>query len=632
MKLLTAILIAAEARWKKPYGCDPAQLEHYKLTDDCKKDRGFNEKPDENGVVLEKKNNRCRRQCKYGNLDPTTYVTCRCTKNHANKTFECAYKMKLVKTVRGWVDFDYQLDGQYPLDKRGQGGRQAACIPPGTEGEWGEWSDWSACDGSCGLGEATRTRQCSTEYCGEGESEQKRTCLSYDQYAWLWRHPCGRPSTSFYYGPPGNGILKNLNKGTHCVFPSFGQGWKEETIDGELVQMGVECEGEEGVDTWNYDTHSITKDGNRCKIVCKGANGGEYLPKTSSYSNFHCLEPIPVQYVNPDAGYNKWVEQGLNGLENRDVTQWYYNQQTWPRNCYPGCPNFKSLKELSEEFTQCYKVGAEPTCGGMPPRTQFEIDMGQTGEGNSFDCTDGDKPGSICTKSCINNHLRHIGNDKFVCKCEGEACSWERTDDYFVYVVYQKRQLSCIQGCDALPYNSFRKKEYVLDCSEENPDLTYSSSSNNGDAIIYQWNNPTPVLPDKKCKVTCDDPNPVNGHPREWMMEGWDETGIGHFDIKCQSNSDGTFEWVNAAGGEMKQCIPVCYNFSRGRTEDDEVDPIWKCTKNNFVGSKCTKKCPDGYKLSNEGNNRWKHSNTQCKKRSYGTSWTNSWFKACVRA
>ena len=633
MKLLAAILVTAEARWKRPYGCDPAELEHYEITDDCKKTKGFNTEADENGVILEKKANWCRRQCKYGDLAPTTYVQCRCTKNYDTRTFDCSYKVKLVRDIwkqHGWVDFDFKLDGEYPVDRKGEGGRQAACTPPGTEGEWGEWSDWSACDGSCGLGESTRTRECSTDYCGEGETEQKRSCLSYDQYDWLWTHPCWHAtSTGFYYGPSQNGISKNLNKGRYCVFPSFGQGWNEETIGDELVQIGVECEGE---DTYNYETHSITKDGNRCKIVCRGSKGGEYLPMTSSYSNFHCLEPIPVQYVNPDAGYTKWVEQGLNGLEDRDVNQWYYNQQTWPRNCYPGCPNYKSLKELSQEFTKCYRIGEEPTCNGMPPRTQFEIDMGQTGEGNSYDCTDGDKPGSICTKSCINNHLEHIGNDKFVCKCQGEACSWERTDDYFVYVVYRERQLSCIQGCDAQPGTSFKRQNYVLDCSEENFDLTHHSTSNNDNAIIYQWNYPTPVRPDKKCKVTCAASGWVNGHPRDWMMDGWLDTGVSHFDIKCQSNSDGTFEWVNAAGGPMTECLPVCYNFSKGR-DGDEVDPVWTCTKNNFPGSKCTKSCPDGYKLSDEGDNRWKNTSTKCQKKSWGTSWTENpgWFKPCVR-
>ena len=298
MKLLAAIFIVAEARWKKPFGCDPAQLEHYEITTDCKRRKGFNTEADENGVFLEKKGNFCRRQCKFGNLAPTTYVQCRCTKNYFNKTFVCSYQVKLVRDIwqqRGWVNFDFKLDGEYPVDRYGEGGRQATCTPP-SEGEWGEWSDWSACDASFLLGESTRTRQCSTDYCGEDEAEERRPCFS---------------------------------------------------------------------------------------------------------------------------------------------------------------------------------------CNGMPPRTQFEIDMGQTGEGNSYDCTDGDLPGSICTKSCVNNHLRHAGNAKFVCKCEGETCSWSRTElDNFAWITLQVRPLSCIQGCDAQPETSFKGENYILDCSEDNFDLSSNHTSN----------------------------------------------------------------------------------------------------------------------------------------------------------
>ena len=115
------------------------------------------------------------------------------------------------------------------------------------------------------------------------------------------------------------------------------------------------------------------------------------------------------------------------------------------------------------------------------------------------------------------------------------------------------------------------------------------------------------------------------------MLTKKEEINAERTNKRTTKDSDGTFEWVNTAGGAMTDCLPVCYNFSKGQTDGDEVEPIWSCTKNNFPGSKCTKSCPNGYKFSNEGSNRWKHTSTKCQKKSWGTSWTESWFKACVK-
>ena len=637
MKLFVVALATAEARFKKPFGCNPADLEHYELTDDCKRSTGFNTDPDENGVILEKKGNFCRRQCKYGNLQPTTYVQCFCTKNWDTRTFDCAYRMKLVKDIwleHGWVDFDFQLNGEYPLDKKGDSGRQTACVPPDQEGEWLPWGEWSACNASCGVGERTRTRGCTTEYCGTEPSEEKMTCLAYDSYGFSNNHSCGNPTSRYYYGqftgPDTFYMFQTLNKGTHCVFPSFGQGWAEMTIDGERVQMGVQCDGTEAEGTWNYDTHSIVADGGRCKVVCRGLDGGKYLPITNYYSNFKCLEPIPVQYVNPAAGYDKWVEQGLNGLESKDAQQWYYDRQTWPRSCYPGCPDNKKLSELAQDYRTCVKVEEYPTCGGMPGLTEFEIQMGQEGQNVAdWSCTDGDNPGSVCTKTCRAGYVRHLGNKNFVCKCEGSDCAWDRTDQYYSYRWDNERQLSCIKGCDINPDTTFEDTNYVLDCSESQADLTYPSDSSATDAIVFQWNNPTPLKVGNKCKVRCEgwNKNLVNDHPREWVMEGWNGPGdVNHFELQCKRNQNtGVFEMVTPDGSPRKQCIQKCYNAQWG--EDEEDNGIWHCTNGNNIGSKCTKSCPEGYKFEPRS---WKKTSTTCQRKSYGTSWSQSWFKACV--
>ena len=135
-----------------------------------------------------------------------------------------------------------------------------------------------------------------------------------------------------------------------------------------------------------------------------------------------------------------------------------------------------------------------------------------------------------------------------------------------------------------------------------------------------------PVKVNNKCTVKCDDYSPINGYPRKWQMEGWAETGginggIDSFDIQCKKKSDGSgFEWV----GDFKECIQVCTPITTYNNADE-----WTCTNDFFIGSTCTKTCLPGFKFD-KTNASWKKTSTRCRKKSYGSSWSNSHFKDCV--
>ena len=175
MKLSWA-LIASSCQGKKIYGCDPSELEHYEMVEEgCKRFKGMNTEPGNveghMGIMTEKKSNYCRRQCKYGDLPQTVQTMCKCKK--ISGKFECWYQIKLQKTIKGWVPFNHtDTDGNYPLDKFGEGGFQPACVLPSDKGDWGQWGAWSECDGECGLGKRTRTRACSSQWCGDDGTEE----------------------------------------------------------------------------------------------------------------------------------------------------------------------------------------------------------------------------------------------------------------------------------------------------------------------------------------------------------------------------------------------------------------------------------------------------------------------------
>ena len=195
MKLYFAFigtLRAYSSPFGEPHGCNPAELQGYEITDDCKSNKGYHNRYDRdpNGLLLEKRGNYCRWQCKYDPQLVTTYVQCRCQRNNANGTFDCSYQIKLVrKNFRTqWLSFDHKEDGTYPLDKWGYGGRHFSCAPR-TTGEYGEWSpwfdsegrSWRTCDGECGFGWELRSRECSADYC-EGLAQEARRCVAFDNY------------------------------------------------------------------------------------------------------------------------------------------------------------------------------------------------------------------------------------------------------------------------------------------------------------------------------------------------------------------------------------------------------------------------------------------------------------------
>ena len=312
-----------------------------------------------------------------------------------------------------------------------------------------------------------------------------------------------------------------INEGTHCVIPTFGKGWHEETIDGELVQVGVECEGDE---TWNYDTYSIAKLGSTCRMVCRGSNGGNFLPETNTEREFKCTTPIPVQMFSPAKGYNQWLDQGLRmfgpllspGFTNH-YKHYYYNWQT----------STFSLEWRAELFNKCYKINSMPSCDTLPGLTPFEQEQGQTGEGSLYTCTDSNQPGSICTKSCDRGYADQPGNAEFVCICRGETCSWDPKEVPTPYPhssPFPSEPLSCIQGCHANPasiwdYLDRNDNVYKVQCSDYEDDL--------------KWNplEPAPVKLGSTCTVKCQTPYEVYGD--NYIMEGFMDTGLSDYQIKC---------------------------------------------------------------------------------------------------
>ena len=379
MKLYFSVIGTLHA-YSSPFGelngCNPADLQDYELTSDCKNSKGFNTQRDDNGIFLEKRSNYCRRKCKY-NDQRTAHVQCRCERNNVDGTWDCSYKMKLIRKgyPKQWLSFDHQENGDYPVDKWGYGGRQSGCVPS-TIGVYGQWSQWSECDGSCGLGWQVRTRECAADSCGSEPAEEVRRCVSYANYEYTnpYDNPvahsvCRNPNNTpkYYYGfYTAFTDFDPINEGRHCVFPSFGKGWHEETIDGELVQMGVECEGDE---TWNYDTYTIARPDSKCNVVCRGQNGGQFLPETNEQMKFTCRKPIPVQRINPDNGFSQWLDEGLgifgpsweSSYQNNQIyLHYYYN---WQLGCsvwdYEGCKSalmgkaqFFKIAPMSSHFDQ----------------------------------------------------------------------------------------------------------------------------------------------------------------------------------------------------------------------------------------------------------------------------------------
>ena len=330
--------------------------------------------------------------------------------------------------------------------------------------------------------------------------------------------------------------------------------------------MGVECEGE---NSWNYDTYSIAELGNSCKIVCRGQNGGKFVPKKSYYSTFMCKHPTRVDFLDPAKGFQQWLDIGLNSVSSNNWDRdYYYDGQTvcgWQvSDGLPGCEDTrgfwnetpdppkrmvygheKRLTELKEEFNKCYKIVDTPTCDGMPGLTPYEQEQGQTTEGSLYSCTDGNNAGSVCVKSCAEGYVEQLGNPKFSCTCLGETCSWERTNDNFRQFwqgidarIYNERSTSCIKGCNANPgtiWGKSEKNKIIVQCAEFEEEL------------VWDEKDPKPVKLGNTCTVTCEDydstyhgPTYNRETPLYWMIEDWPQTGLNSYQMKCVLNQERT--------------------------------------------------------------------------------------------
>ena len=93
----------------------------------------------------------------------------------------------------------------------------------------------------------------------EGEGVESMKCVNYES------NSCGTRKTIWPLS-----VSKTVFEGEYCNFPSFGNGWFDEEIDGVRVQLGVECGNGEVYD--NGD-HVIASRGSKCNFVCKTEDG-----------------------------------------------------------------------------------------------------------------------------------------------------------------------------------------------------------------------------------------------------------------------------------------------------------------------------------------------------------------------
>ena len=331
----------------------------------------------EEGKRLEKKNNRCHRQCKLQfqgeDLPQTVPVRCKCSGTN------CGYQFKMKGVFKKWKNWgDKDEEGNYYVDQNGVPSKQQACAV--LNGIWGEWSEWS-CQGSCPSDQfIKRTRKCVD---GEGEELPLEQCIgeseeidgkclqidsalpsvepitSYEHLTdnSLFQHntiqgneayPCSSRSEWSIFNQDyrltyGLSIAMYFNRQNFCHFPSFGMGWSDQVMEnGDHVQMGVQCEND-----WNKPNYSIAEFGQTCQLVCKNLSGNEnvYLPVADNWTQrsgtwipadltFRCQSPIPIfafqsekcnKYLIRNNGtykkyndcYQDWMEKGLNlGSEN----------------------------------------------------------------------------------------------------------------------------------------------------------------------------------------------------------------------------------------------------------------------------------------------------------------------------
>jgi len=285
-------------------------------------------------------------------------------------------------------------------------------------------------------------------------------------------------------------------------------------------------------------------------------------------------------------------------ISNTIFSPWYFSKQTWRRSgCWPGCPYEHSLEDkLNDPDTNgCFKVVDLKCPTEVPEMTQAEIDAGATEDGILWDCTNGNNPGSVCTKTCVNGHLNHIGNYNKECVCT-ENCSWKLRDPA-CSTFDCDNEGTCLPGCDAS--ETELSNEYLITCEGVQGD-----SSN---YVPYWVRDPLPVLHGRKCTLKCR-------YDHGYKLPG----DMKNFDITCQS--DGTWDRAKPFPECYKYCLGPSPHWDEGLALRDaglsDDDITWECTNGQEPNSVCTKTCPDGWKLQNA-----KKNTVSCKKKKSSASW-----------
>ena len=166
------------------------------------------------------------------------------------------------------------------------------------------------------------------------------------------------------------------------------------------------------------------------------------------------------------------------------------------------------------------------------------------------------------------------------------------------------RQGSCLPACDAYPYN-LGDLNYKVTCQG----YSEPSDSITSEAIVYQWNDPTPVIVGNTCTVQCRD------SARSMLPNGMES-----FTLTCQS-SGGSNEWDLSR--PFPKCVRIC-DDPPALVEEEKLgltteDIIWSCTDGKYANSICTKACPAGYKLKKSSKKQ-----LECKLKRGIPSWKGS--------
>merc|ERR1712176_61494 len=216
-----------------------------------------------------------------------------------------------------------------------------------------------------------------------------------------------------------------------------GKGWFDGKVSGVKVQIGVECPGDHNQD--NGD-HVIAVQGSKCKLVCKAENGKEYRVDTTK-ADFQCTNPLPSSLFEVNGCTNdcvgKWIKEGLN--MNGDIPYRYDRQtSTYSPNWLPDMEAMVSDSKLNK----CHKVQST-MCPADIPMTADEIAAGISKDAVIWDCTDGNNPGSVCTKSCAAGYNPSGKKQTKSCDCT-KNCDWKNSVS------------SCVPAVCALPDNDRR--------------------------------------------------------------------------------------------------------------------------------------------------------------------------------